>query len=130
MIVDGVAPLLARLLLVAVFVPAAISKALSWDANASYMASHHLPAVPLLLAAALAIEAGGILCVVLGWHARVAALVMAAYLVPVSFALHDFGGTQFLKNLGILGGLLMIAAYGPGRLALSRAPASRSGSAR
>ena len=78
-----------------------------------------------MLATALLIEAAGVLCLIVGWHARFAAFVMAIYLGVVSVLLHNFwasqgttaGGmqTQFLKNLGIMGGLLMIAAYGPGR---------------
>lgn len=50
----------------------------------------------------------------LGWQARVAAFVMFLYLAAVSVLLHNFwalhgpaaGGaqTQFLKNVGIMGG--------------------------
>jgi len=53
---------------------------------------------------------------------------MCVYLGIVSVRLHDFwnltgmaaGGaeTQFFKNVGMMGGLLMIAAYGPGLWAL------------
>jgi len=55
---------------------------------------------------------------------------MFLYLGLVSLLLHNFwaaqglaaGGmqTQFLKNLGIMGGLLMIAAFGPGKWSVSR----------
>jgi putative oxidoreductase len=53
---------------------------------------------------------------------------MAIYLMIVSVELHDFWNmsgmpaganlTQFFKNLGMVGGLLMIVSYGPGRWAL------------
>jgi putative oxidoreductase len=115
-----VVPLLARLLLTVIFVPAAISKATSWDGNASYMASRGIPLVPVALALSLVIEAAGSVCLVLGWRAREAAAMMAVYLVPVTLYCHDFMSTQFNKNLGIIGGLMMIAAYGPGRLTLGR----------
>jgi putative oxidoreductase len=115
---EGVAPLVARLLLCGVFIPAAVSKAFNWDANASYMASRGMPLVPLMLGAALAIESVGTICLVIGWRARIAASVMAVYLVPVSLVFHTLLGTQFLKNAGIAGGLIMIAVYGPGRLSL------------
>ena len=118
MLREGVAPLLARILLCGIFIPAAISKAVAWDGNASYMASRGLPLIPVLLAAALVIEAAGTICLLLGWRARVAAAVMAAYLVPVTFACHDLLGTKFHKNAAIIGGLVMIGAYGPGRLSL------------
>ncbi len=125
MIRDGVLPLLARLAMCGIFVPAALSKAFGWEANASYMASRGVPLVPVLLAGALAIESVGTICLVLGYRARLAALVMAIYLVPVSLVFHDFGGTQFLKNLGLIGGLLMVAAHGAGRLSLDARSAAK-----
>jgi putative oxidoreductase len=91
------------------------------------MQSHHLPGqlIPTMLGIALVIEAGGVLCLIAGWQARAAAIVMCVYLGVVSMLLHNFwaaqgmaaGGmqTQFLKNIGIMGGLLMIAADGPGK---------------
>lgn len=91
------------------------------------MQAHKLPApmIAPMLGIALLIEAAGVLCLIAGWQARAAAFVMFIYLGVVSVLLHNFwaaqgaaaGGmqTQFLKNLGIMGGLLMIAAHGPGR---------------
>jgi uncharacterized membrane protein YphA (DoxX/SURF4 family) len=40
-------------------------------------------------------------------------------MIPVTFLLHDFMSTHFEKNFGIMGGLLMIAAFGPGWFALT-----------
>jgi putative oxidoreductase len=59
------------------------------------------------------------------------------YLGIVTVRLHDFWNqagaaaganqTQFFKNLGIMGGLLMVATYGPGSWALGgRRQATRS----
>jgi len=116
---DGAAPLLARILLCLVFIPAAVAKAFDWPGNAEYMRSHGMPLIPLFLGAALVVEAVGTISVVLGWYARPAALVMAAYLVPVSLVFHRLGTsplapTQLLKNLGIVGGLLLVAHHGAG----------------
>jgi putative oxidoreductase len=61
----------------------------------------------------------GSLSLIVGFGARIAASVMFLYLIPVNLLLHDFMSTQFEKNLGIMGGLLMIAAYGPGRISFS-----------
>jgi uncharacterized membrane protein YphA (DoxX/SURF4 family) len=36
----------------------------------------------------------------------------------VTLIFHKFFSTQFQKNLGIMGGLLMVAVYGPGKFAL------------
>lgn len=120
----GLAPLVARLLLTAEFLVAVNGKISGWSGQASYMAAHGISLVAPLLAAALAIEAVGSICLITGVQARTAAAVMCAYVGIVSVRLHDFwnqsagmsgmNATQFFKNLGIMGGLLMIAIYGPG----------------
>jgi len=122
-IAEGVLPLVARILMCGVFIPAALSKAFGWQGNADYMRAHGMPLVPLFLGAALVVEVVGPLCLIVGYRARVAALVMALYLVPVSFIFHPIaqgGGAQtgFLKNVGLIGGLLMITAFGAGTLSL------------
>jgi putative oxidoreductase len=116
----AVLPLLGRLLLSVIFVTSAISKSFGWAGNVEYMTSKHLPLIPVLLFGALLIEALGSLCLIAGFAARAAATMMFLYMIPVTL-LHDFMGTHFQKNLGIMGGLLMIAAFGPGRLAVSAA---------
>jgi len=125
LLTQGAVPLIGRLLLSVIFATSAISKSFGWAGNVEYMSSKHLPLIPLLLAAALLIEALGSLCLITGFAARPAATVMFLYMVPVTLLLHDFMGTQFQKNLGIMGGLLMVASFGPGRFALSAAYASR-----
>ena len=120
---EGALPLVARVLLCAIFVPAAIGKSFDWAGNVAYMRAHGMPLAPLFLAPALVIEIVGPLCLIVGYRARAAALVMALYLVPVSVILHPVwkGGmaqTQFLKNAGIIGGLLLIVAFGAGTISL------------
>jgi putative oxidoreductase len=115
---EGALPLLARGLLSVIFVTSTLSKSFRWGDNVDYMTSKHLPMIPVLLVAALAIEGLGSLCLITGFAARAAAALMFLYLLPVTFLLHDIMSTHFQKNLGIMGGLLMIAAYGPGRFAL------------
>ena len=130
----GLLPFLARLLICAIFVQGAFGKIAGWSGQAEYMASHGMRFIPPLLAAALVIEVVGVLALVTGYQARLAALVMFVYLGIVSVLLHNFWAlsgmsaganqTAFLKNLGIMGGLLLISAYGPGRWSLG---ARRSG---
>lgn len=126
----GLAPLAARWLLAAEFLIAVNGKISGWSGQASYMAAHGMTFIASLLAIALVIEAAGSVCLIVGVRARTAAVVMFVYLGIVSVRLHDFwnqtGGTsgasqtQFFKNLGIMGGLLMIAVYGPGTWSLGR----------
>lgn len=116
----GFLPLLGRLLVACIFATSAYSKAFGWAGNMEYMQMKHMPLPGLLLAAALLVEVVGSLCLLSGFMARPAAVVVFLYMVPVTVLLHDFMSTQFQKNLGIMGGLLMIACFGPGTWALSR----------
>lgn len=125
----GLAPLVARWLLTAEFLIAANGKISGWSGQESYMAAHGMTFIAPLLAAALAIETIGSVCLITGVRARTAAAVMFVYLGIVTVRLHDFwnrGGVsgmsqaEFFKNLGIMGGLLMITAYGPGVWTLGR----------
>jgi putative oxidoreductase len=124
------APLAARILISAIFLQGAFGKIAGWSGQLAYMQGHGMRvAVAPLLGLALIIEAAGSLCLLLGYRARIAAAVMSGYLVIVSVMLHDFWAspaaraglqqTEFLKNLAIAGGLLMIAAFGPGRIAIT-----------
>lgn len=125
--------LLARISICLIFIQAVMGKIFGWSGQEAYMARHGLSPVAPLLAAALVVEFAGVVCLLLGFQARAAAMVMALYLCLVSVLLHNFWSaqpgqssmaqglaqTEFLKNIGIIGGLLMIAAYGPGRFSLA-----------
>jgi putative oxidoreductase len=129
-LVTGLLPLVARLAITGEFIIAALGKALGWSGQAAYMASQGMTLIGPLLGAALLIEAVGSLCLITGFKARPAAAIMFVYLGIVSVRLHGFwhmtgmaagtNETHFFKNLGMMGGLLMIVAYGPGRWALDR----------
>jgi putative oxidoreductase len=63
------------------------------------------------------IEIGAGTALLLGWKARGAAWLLAAYSVFIGLALHRADGL-LLQNLAIAGGMLMIAVYGPGPFSL------------
>jgi putative oxidoreductase len=122
----GVLPLIARLSICCIFVQGAMGKMFGWSGQAAYMAQHRIPMIAPLLGMALVIEFLGVACLVIGFKARVAAFVMAVYLCIVSVMLHDFWSpsagmmaqTEFLKNIGIVGGLLLVGVYGTGTFSL------------
>ncbi len=125
---QGLLPFAARLLISAIFVLGALGKITGWSGQAEYMASHGMRFIPPLLAAALVIEVLGVVALLTGYQARAAAFAMFLYLGIVSVMLHNFWAlsgmsaganqTAFMKNLGIMGGLLLISAFGPGRWAI------------
>jgi len=139
MILDHpVVPLAGRLMMTYIFATSGIAKIFDWPGNVAYMSTRHLPMIPALLAAALVIEVAGSVCLVTGYRARIAALVMFWYTTAVTVLFHNYWAasetmagmqeTHFRKNLAIMGGLLLLAYSGPGKWALGRrASASANG---
>lgn len=132
----GYGILAARALIAAIFLTSGLSKLASWSAVAGYMASKGMPAVPVLLAAAAAVEIIGGLSVLLGFRARMGAALLFLFLIPTTLIFHNFwalGGMErqmqlvsFFKNLAVMGGLLMVVSYGAGRLSLDALRTSAS----
>jgi putative oxidoreductase len=110
--------LIGRAALGALFFISGITKILGFSYVAGWMASSNVPAPNLLLAITIVIEVAGGLMLITGYKARLAALVIALFLIPVTFVFHAFWSadaasfqnqlTQFLKNLAIFGGMLLI----------------------
>lgn len=117
--------LIARLLLALLFFTSSIAKIGSWGGNVEYVRAHHLPLPSAALACALAAEIVTWAGLATGYRARAAAAIGFLYMIPVTLVFHSWMSTSFQKNAGMMGGLLMVAACGPGRLALgARAPAA------
>lgn len=120
----GPATLLGRVVLSGIFLMSGITKLTSWDQTAAHMEAEGMVAVPLLLVAATVVEIACGLALLVGFHARWAALMLALFLVPVTLIFHDFwtySGQQYMnqmqhftKNFTIFGGLLMVVGFGPG----------------
>ena len=107
----------ARFLLAFIFLMAGISKIGQYAGTQAYMASAGLPGG--LLPLVIALEIGGALALIVGFKARWAALALAGFSVTSAVLFHlDFGdqmqSIMFMKNLSIAGGLLVLAAAGPG----------------
>ncbi len=119
-----------RVLLSLIFILSGVSKIMDWSGTAQLLAAQGLPLVPLLLGAATVIEIAGGLALLLGWNARWGAWLLFLYLIPTTLIFHNFwaltGADQqtqlvnFLKNLSIMGGLLLVAAYDRAALAAAR----------
>lgn len=101
-----------------------------------YMKFAHLSAMagmlhmsPAMLGVAGAAELLGGLSLLLGLWSRLGALGLFIFLIPATVMFHHFWSVpaseqqdqmvHFLKNLAIMGGLLMIVAFGPGPLSIT-----------
>jgi putative oxidoreductase len=120
---------LGRLLLSLIFVASAAGKLSDWQGPAKMMADKGLPAVDVLLSIAIALEIFGGVLVMLGFYTRCGAFALLVFLVPVSLIMHNFWTIDdvpqrmeqminFMKNVSISGGLVMVLALGPGPLSI------------
>lgn len=112
---------LGRVLLSLIFIQAGISKIFGYADTQAMMESHNLPG--MLLPLVILTEAGGGLCVLLGLFTRWAALALASFCVLAAIIFHWQPGDMmqmmnFMKNITIAGGFLVLAGSGPGALAL------------
>ncbi|UBF24230.1 DoxX family protein [Kovacikia minuta CCNUW1] len=115
--------LLARILLSAIFLKSGFDKITGYAATQQFMAAAGLPFAALLLPLTILIELLGGLSILLGYKARWGALVLFLFLIPTTLVFHtDFSQRiqviQFMKNLAIMGGLLMLYGTEPGTVSL------------
>lgn len=107
-----------RAFLGALFFISGINKILGFSYVAGWMSSSGVPAASVLLAITIVIEVAGGLMLITGFRPRLAAIVIALFLIPVTIVFHAFWSadaanfqnqlTAFLKNLSILGGMLLV----------------------
>lgn len=133
-------PLAGRILLSLIFLMSAFGKITNWSMTARYMASKGMPAVPFFEAMAILLEFGGAFAVLTGWAARLGALALLIFLIPATLIFHNFWAytgmeqqnqmINFLKNLGLMGGLLYVMAFGPGPLSVDAHRQAQAGVSR
>jgi putative oxidoreductase len=121
------AALVGRNMLGLLFVISGVEKIGAFSDTAVYMASAGLPAVSVLLILAIVVEIGGGGAICLGWQTRLGALVILLFTATVTIVFHRFWNMPpdqaavqrlfFMKNLSVMGGLILLMAFGPGRMA-------------
>ena len=65
-----------------------------------------------------AIKLFGGLAVIVGFQTRIAALLLVLFTLGTAFIFHGDFGSVFWKEISMIGGLLLVAAYGPGELSV------------
>jgi putative oxidoreductase len=116
-------PFIGRLLIGGVFMASGASKLNQQAGITAAIAHAGLPFAPLGYYVALLIEIGFGLLLILGWHTRPVALVLASWCIVLAIFFHSNFADQnmmihFLKNVMIAGGLLQIAYFGSGEISL------------
>ena len=122
--------LIGRILIAALFLNAGLRKAFTYAATVGYFTKLGFPMPEAMAIIAPVIEVGGAVLLIIGWKSRYAAWLLALFVLIASFAAHRFWTfdaaqyvnqmNHFMKNFAIIGGLLFVAACGPGRLSVEK----------
>ncbi len=116
---------LTRLSLVCLFPPSGLDKIINWDEAMQQAKSGILPGAPALLAASVVLETLAPVAIVAEKHDRQAAALLAAFCAVTAVVYHQFWTYddlmakqksegrehlwEFLKNFGLVGGLMFVA---------------------
>jgi putative oxidoreductase len=121
-----------RFLLALIFVLSGFGKLTNLAGTAGYMEHAGMPHALVFpgLLASIAVELGFGVSLMIGFRARMAAIVMFLWFIPVTILFHclpyraalahgDAMGAMaqqinFMKNISIMGGLLLIVSFGSG----------------
>lgn len=123
----GVVVLVGRILFALIFILSSFGH--FGGATIGYAAQHGVPAAHLLVPLSGVLALAGGLSVLFGVWARIGALLLVAFLIPVTLTMHDFWHVadpmmrqmqrvNFLKNTSMLGGALLVAWFGAGPLSV------------
>ncbi|VWC67981.1 MULTISPECIES: DoxX family protein [Burkholderia] len=117
--------LVARILLMVLFVLFGWSKLTGFSGTVASMASSGVPAPELSTIIAVAMELVVGIALVVGFHTRLLALLLALYTFGTAIVGHHYwnmtGAMQydnmihFYKNISIIGGLMLLCVTGAGR---------------
>jgi putative oxidoreductase len=126
-------PLAARILIALIFVLSGFGKITGFEGTVGYIASKGLPLPQIAAAAAIVVELGGGILLIVGWKARWAAGAMFVFTAAAAVLFHNFWAVpadqaqntmiHFMKNISMMGGLLYVVVYGSGPLSLEKAGA-------
>ena len=123
--------LIGRIFLSAIFIFEGIDSIWYFEKTQETMTRYGFSAYQdtLLYAAIFLLVLGGIM-VLLGYRSTLGAALLLCYWVPVTFIVHDFWNAprselriesiMFMKDVAIIGGLLMLMGKGSGRYSMKR----------
>ena len=119
--------LAARILISQIFLISGVMKIIDWSGTEAQMAGRGMFWIPFFHVAAMLTELVGGLSLLLGYKARLGALLLFLFLIPVTLTFHNWWTYPdpkdqhmnmlfFMHNLTLMGGLLLVMTIGPGPL--------------
>ncbi|VVO36473.1 DoxX family protein [Pseudomonas fluorescens] len=120
--------LLARILLMILFIMSGWNKMTHFDGTVSYMTSLGAPLPMVAAAIAVIMEFFAAILIVLGFYTRPLAFLFALFVLGTAVIGHHFwtmadperaaNTIQYFKNLSIMGGMLLLAVTGAGKYSI------------
>jgi putative oxidoreductase len=120
--------LVGRILIASIFLVSGFAKLTDTPGTVAHMAAMRIPYPETLALVAGAAEVLGGIAIVTGFLTRVASAGLILFMIPATLIFHGFWNytgeermpqmVNFMKNLGILGGLAVLMAQGPGRFSI------------
>lgn len=116
-------PLIARTFIAIIFIQTGFAKISGFVGTQEKIASMGIPLAALVTIFTILFEMAGGISLVLGFKVRIGAIFLLLFLIPATLVFHNpiadpSQMIQFMKNLAIMGGLLMVVAYGAGPVSL------------
>jgi len=121
--IQNVLSFVGRILLSLIFVMSGFGKLAAPAGTIGYISSVGLPLPEVAYALAVLAEVGLGLALLVGYKARLAAAGLAVFTLAAALAFHNNFADQiqmimFMKNITIIGGLLLVVAHGAGGLSV------------
>lgn len=115
--------LAARICLCLIFFKAGISHLTGFSGFIELISSQGLPLAPLLAAGTVVFQLLGAISLLLGYQTKIGSILLIIFLIPASLMFHNPIAepsqlNDFLKNIGLIGGLLMVIYAGSGALSI------------
>ena len=116
-------PLAARVCLCLIFLKAGMSHILGFNSTAVMMTNKGLPIASILLLFTIVFQLLGGLSLLLGYKVNIGSMLLILFLIPATLVFHNpitdaSEINNFLKNIGLIGGLLMVIYTGAGALSI------------
>lgn len=120
--------LLGRILIVALFLPAGLSKLTGFEGTVGYFESLGMAIPTLGVIVAIIAEVAGGIALLVGFQTRIVAILLAVFTLAATIIGHAYWAAPadaafiaqllFFKNIAVIGGLLVLASSGAGKFSI------------
>ena len=121
--------LFGRFLLGMYFILPGIQKITEFEKMTAYMQAHDVPLISILLPLTILLQLTAGVALIVGFKGKFAAFILAGLTLVISIYMHNFWSMEegvarmhemqnFIKNMAIMAGLLVVAALGTGEFSI------------